>query len=950
MMMFELPDVRKPETGIRRYLSKLDLRFPRIQEEKHFQSYYFHHIYRGQIRAALVFLTAVLTLALIVDYARPLDIGSLPTYLPFRYFFATCTTLIFVYDFRTIPERMILLYVVITIASGLTFLPAAITSLALSVFYFLYFILYDKIYYISICLISTFIFVSMFFLVSISQYREQLIRDKFRTLENLKLQTIRSGKVINQMLPTVVVQRLRLESSKEQTLDSIVASDKAKSKLSAMPSASSEGQVEISIASDDTNQSSSNSTATTATINTSNNNNNNPTLQMTPVQERRQIDPQSPSSLVPGQYSGKLIVDSYDPVTVLFCEIVNFTSLLEKMPAAQVVTLLNEVYNSFDRLTDVYGVTKVEHIGNVYMVVGGCPELCPDHAQRVAHMSLGMLQVIRRYGIVQVKIGMHTGPVVGGIIGKKKLSWHLFGDTINTSSRMASHSSIDRIQSDAGSSSNLDHGSGHSKKLEKGSSTSNISALVNGPNTLTAGGLTSVSVANAGTGSNNMGGVVVNPNDSISKKKSHVTFVQQQIHPIERRGSRAPSIDESGDAPDLNATEIEMTNLDLGKGVKGSNIINSNSTTLSLIENDLKKNYTLNYLRMKFISRDDLVEQEFCKDYSKLVYKRILLSMIFATIIMAMGSLADYFFLKEWHNSQYDLVTGVRFGVAIFGLIYIYIASKSARLRLRYLQIIGSVYFVAMAIAIIVLVSISPMDSLPLDAFSGVEVHQQGDNVKSQFLFDNGAASEFVVGLHRGAVHASELGAWQTAGQRPSRDRAAGQRNSPDETYALLAHKYVFEERGESVVRKRKMKTYFLERLRTDADPAPVLPEPNRLSVNRINFGASMTLPSEKTPLDTSLTSSIEDGDSNLNLNNSGTLINSNTIEEEDDDSEDEEVDEEDDSEEEYNNNNNNNLHAINEEDDEYEDKPIDVPQTNDVFNIKSEYSEPTFVIIFIAK
>lgn len=140
-----------------------------------------------------------------------------------------------------------------------------------------------------------------------------------------------------------------------------------------------------------------------------------------------------------------VIIDHFDSVTVMFCEIVNFNALLEKMPATEVVQLLNEVYTSFDRLTDVHGVNKVEHIGNVYVVSAGCPEVTPFHSGRVAEMGLKMLSVVRHFKKIELRLGIHTGAVMAGVIGFKKLSYHLFGDTINTASRMCSHGNIQRI-------------------------------------------------------------------------------------------------------------------------------------------------------------------------------------------------------------------------------------------------------------------------------------------------------------------------------------------------------------------------------------------------------------------------------------------------------------------------------------------------------------------------
>jgi adenylate cyclase len=138
-----------------------------------------------------------------------------------------------------------------------------------------------------------------------------------------------------------------------------------------------------------------------------------------------------------------VIADGFPDVTVLFADIVNFTPLSEGIAPEGVVQLLDELFSGFDQLAQRHGLEKIKTIGDAYMVVGGLPEPRPDHAEAVAEMALAMRQeVARRVGPtgrpLQVRIGIDTGPVVAGVIGRSKFSYDLWGDTVNTASRMES--------------------------------------------------------------------------------------------------------------------------------------------------------------------------------------------------------------------------------------------------------------------------------------------------------------------------------------------------------------------------------------------------------------------------------------------------------------------------------------------------------------------------------
>jgi class 3 adenylate cyclase len=137
----------------------------------------------------------------------------------------------------------------------------------------------------------------------------------------------------------------------------------------------------------------------------------------------------------------QVIADAYPEVTVLFADIVDFTSHAERSPPEATVALLNELFSRFDALTEARGLEKIKTVGDAYMVAGGLPDPEPGHAAPVAELALEMLDVAarRRFpdgGPVQLRIGVDSGPVVAGVIGRRRFSYDLWGDTVNTASRM----------------------------------------------------------------------------------------------------------------------------------------------------------------------------------------------------------------------------------------------------------------------------------------------------------------------------------------------------------------------------------------------------------------------------------------------------------------------------------------------------------------------------------
>ncbi|MBN1485009.1 MAG: response regulator [Chloroflexia bacterium] len=137
----------------------------------------------------------------------------------------------------------------------------------------------------------------------------------------------------------------------------------------------------------------------------------------------------------------QVIADRFDLVTVLFADIVNFTDFWSEKSPVQLVEMLNEIFSTFDRLAEKHNLEKIKTIGDAYMVVGGLPTPRRGHVQAIADMALDMREAMKNLpswvqGPLDLRIGIDTGPVVAGVIGNKKFSYDLWGDTVNTASRM----------------------------------------------------------------------------------------------------------------------------------------------------------------------------------------------------------------------------------------------------------------------------------------------------------------------------------------------------------------------------------------------------------------------------------------------------------------------------------------------------------------------------------
>jgi len=145
------------------------------------------------------------------------------------------------------------------------------------------------------------------------------------------------------------------------------------------------------------------------------------------------------------------IADQFDAASILFADVVDFTPLSERLPAAEVVGILDHLFSHFDELADRHGLEKIKTIGDCYMVAAGVPAPRPDHARAMAQMALEMTEAMRSEDGVghlglELRIGINSGPVVAGVIGRKRFLYDLWGDAVNTASRMESSGTPGRIQ------------------------------------------------------------------------------------------------------------------------------------------------------------------------------------------------------------------------------------------------------------------------------------------------------------------------------------------------------------------------------------------------------------------------------------------------------------------------------------------------------------------------
>jgi len=147
---------------------------------------------------------------------------------------------------------------------------------------------------------------------------------------------------------------------------------------------------------------------------------------------------------------GRSIADGFAEVTVLFADIVGFTSLAQRLSPVEVVRRLNELFSTFDDLAEELKIEKIKTIGDAYMAAAGLEGTGEGHAEAMAEMALGMLDRVATFSAaysepLSIRIGLNTGPAVAGVIGKKKFIYDIWGDTVNTASRMESHGTPGRV-------------------------------------------------------------------------------------------------------------------------------------------------------------------------------------------------------------------------------------------------------------------------------------------------------------------------------------------------------------------------------------------------------------------------------------------------------------------------------------------------------------------------
>lgn len=181
-------------------------------------------------------------------------------------------------------------------------------------------------------------------------------------------------------------------------------------------------------------------------------------LQKLTIQQQRDQSDKLLFNILPERVAEQLkqndgvIAEEFDSASVLVADIVNFTPMSANFEPHAVVNMLNELFSRFDELVDKYDVEKIQVAGDGYMVAAGVPKPRPDHASVLARLALDMLDCVRGVEFlggmhqVEVRIGLNSGPLIGGVIGRKKYFYAIWGDTVNTASRMESHGKSSRIQ------------------------------------------------------------------------------------------------------------------------------------------------------------------------------------------------------------------------------------------------------------------------------------------------------------------------------------------------------------------------------------------------------------------------------------------------------------------------------------------------------------------------
>lgn len=177
------------------------------------------------------------------------------------------------------------------------------------------------------------------------------------------------------------------------------------------------------------------------------------------LQEEQERSERLLLNILPGAIAERLkhdkhtIADGFADVTVMFVDIVNFTKVAEGLTPQQVFAMLNRIFSSFDELAEQYGVEKIKTIGDAYMVAGGLNNETGNYSQSIAELAIAMRELLSHDFSVnnmhlEVRIGIGTGPIVAGVLGKKKFIYDLWGDTVNLASRITSEGVPGMIQVD----------------------------------------------------------------------------------------------------------------------------------------------------------------------------------------------------------------------------------------------------------------------------------------------------------------------------------------------------------------------------------------------------------------------------------------------------------------------------------------------------------------------
>ena len=143
--------------------------------------------------------------------------------------------------------------------------------------------------------------------------------------------------------------------------------------------------------------------------------------------------------------------DDARDATILFCDIAGLTQLSRRLSPEKIISSLNIVFSEFDHLVGFYELEKIKTIGDAYMIASGVPVQRDDHAEVMADLALEMIQCVARLNDIldtpiEIRIGIESGPVVAGVIGKKKFAYDLWGESVNTAARMESHGVVGEIQ------------------------------------------------------------------------------------------------------------------------------------------------------------------------------------------------------------------------------------------------------------------------------------------------------------------------------------------------------------------------------------------------------------------------------------------------------------------------------------------------------------------------